>query len=234
MLGIFGLLFGAATIVKDEFVEMDIDQRAREFAYKNGRFYWTNTKGRHFTVEDNTPVYIGIKNGDRCVIRLKDDVILKNFTAEVRAEEEKEKKKREEERIRLINEISAERNKECKQRAIEKGNDIYMYSLTGEELEKYTTLSDSWMLPWTLWKDINTGELFAGTVISKRKNDRIPNYFTPVVLGDTTEDGKIRLTAPDRYFDMRNNCYERIFDTEKLGYRYKRIKNNLKGIILDN
>ena len=58
MLGIFGLLFGTAAIVKDEFVEMDIDQRARESAYKSGRFYWVNTKGKYFTVEDNTPCYI--------------------------------------------------------------------------------------------------------------------------------------------------------------------------------
>lgn len=226
MLGIFGLLFGTAAIVKDEFVEMDINQRARESAYKCGNFYWTNTKGKHFTVEDNTPCYIVVRNGDRCVIRLKDDVLLKNLDAERKEAERKKKEEEEAKRQREWEEYIVKSNEESKARAIKNGDAIYFYRLTKEEKEKYTEEYTPWD-KWYLYKDVKTGELFAQRTVYDNKE-----YFTPVSIGKTNSSGKIVLDPNDVNIRMTNNCYKLIRRNDGTRY-YKRIKNEIKGLILD-
>ena len=220
MLGIFGLLFGTAAIVKDEFVEIDIDQRARESAYKSGRFYWVNTKGKYFTVEDNTPCYVAIRNGDRCVFRLKDGLILKNIDAEgrIKAEEEKNKKA-EKARIEMYKKTKEE-GEEAKRKAIESGNDLYMRSpYFTEHGSKY-----HFDITMDIYRCVKTGEYFV-----KKKNylTKEDNFFPVRVSETVASDGKPYLGC-----DNTVSCAKYVFENNK--YVIKRTNYDIKGLIIED
>lgn len=225
MLGIFGLLFGGAIILKDTFADMTRDQKYRTDAYNEGRFFWIDSKGKYRLVEDNTRVYIGHRNGDRCVFRLRDGAFLKNLSAEFRAQEEKEKKKREDEYKIKHNAEVKKNNEESRKKAIEEGNALYIYHLTDEQLEKYNVDRLT-----VLWKDVDSGELFSLVKSFSKGSGKYDYYFSPIVANDyVSKDGRIYLN--ETYIGEENSCYTSV--RKNNNYVYVRTNNKIKGAIID-